>query len=229
MSFKKALSDSVSVPLNPEADAEELTEEFYVLPEEALRFLPSEWQADLAAQMDGGRAVLRSVDNELAQLARLSISSLNLVQLKHVDKRLREYKFAANMEAFLELEMLTTAFVVIYARLHQGSSGSGFSKGALPEILRSHHDQIIEMRNKRFAHSAGHHSVADAMEIHFDGDQFAIHPSLTIGYHIGGANEWHELVDVVEQLVVDRMSRLLTRLRAKTGFEWSYPIGPAPE
>lgn len=41
------------------------------------------------------------------------------------------------MEAFLELEMLTTAFVVTYVRLHQGGSRGGISRDSIPEKLRS--------------------------------------------------------------------------------------------
>jgi hypothetical protein len=52
------------------------------------------------------------------------------------------------MVAFLELDMLTTAFVATYVRLHTGGSGSGFARDALPEALRSAHDEIIDMRNK---------------------------------------------------------------------------------
>ncbi|MET4790958.1 hypothetical protein ABIF64_003136 [Bradyrhizobium japonicum] len=45
--------------------------------------------------------------------------------------------FELQMEAFLELEMLTTAFVVTYVRLHQGGSRSGISRDSIPEKLRS--------------------------------------------------------------------------------------------
>ncbi|MGY4334969.1 hypothetical protein ACVWWG_009437 [Bradyrhizobium sp. LB7.2] len=126
--------------------------------------------------------------------------------------------------------MLTTAFVVAYVRLHQGGGGSsGFDRDILPERLRGVHDQIIEARNKRFAHNDDHHSVSNAIAIEFDGDRFFLKFNLTLGYHIGGATEWHELVSLLDRFTVERMETLLARLQKKTGYEWVMPTGPAPD
>src|SRR3546814_12020101 len=60
---------------------------------------------------------------------------------------------------------LTTAFVATYVRLHTGGSGSGFARDALPGALRSAHDEIIDMRNKRYAHVAEHDSFGSVAKI----------------------------------------------------------------
>ncbi|MGY8684097.1 hypothetical protein Q2941_41020 [Bradyrhizobium sp. UFLA05-153] len=119
---------------------EENTGEYYVLPEEALQYLPEEWRDHFQAMADDGRIILKSVDNELSQLVRVLNSFAAVVALKHVQKRLSAYKFELKMEAFLELEMLTTAFAVTYVRLHQGGSGSGsgFSRDSVPEKTAEH-------------------------------------------------------------------------------------------
>ncbi|MGY3075433.1 hypothetical protein ACVWZZ_001804 [Bradyrhizobium sp. LM6.10] len=136
-------------------------EEYYVVPEEALELLPEEWRNHFQAMMGDHRAVLKSGDRELSQFIRISKSFSTLAALKHAQKRLAEYKFAADMDTLMDLEILTTAFVVTYVRLHLGENGSsGFSRDALPEKLRGIHDQIIEFRNKRFAHSDHHHSIS---------------------------------------------------------------------
>ena len=211
-------------PIEPEEEGE-----YYSLPEEALQFLPEEWRNHFQAMADNGRAILESVDKELSQLVRISNSFTTLVALKYAAKRLSEYKFAADMDAILELDMLTTAFVVTYVRLHQGGSGSGFSRDSLPEKLRGVHDQIIEMRNKRFAHNDDHHSVSNAMEIGFEGNRFLVKFDLTLEYQIGGATEWQELVKFLDAMTVDRMKKLVTRLKEKTGHDWVWPTGPAPD
>jgi len=210
-----------------QADGE--IEEYYVVPEEALPFLPEEWRAEFREKADDGKAVLKSVDNDLKKLARLSNSFGTLVALKHIQKRLSEYRFAADMEAVLELDMLTTAFVVTYVRLHHGGSGTGFSRGELPDTLRETHDNILEIRNKRFAHNDAHHSVSNEMQIGFDGARFHIKFSLSLGYHVGGANEWHELVRFLDNLFAEKLGRQLAKLRDKTGLEWVAPSGPGPE
>ncbi|MET1754217.1 hypothetical protein ABVV53_01885 [Novosphingobium sp. RD2P27] len=123
----------------------------YVITEEVIQYLPQEWQDTFYARAEEGRCVLEAADKELKQLSRLSLSFYHVTVLKHIRDRLAAYRFKADMIAFLELDMLMTAFVATYARLHTGGSGSGCARDALPELLRSAHEEIIDMRNKRYA------------------------------------------------------------------------------
>lgn len=204
-------------------------DEYYVIPEEAISYLPSEWREQIQTMADDGRAILKSVDSELSQLSRLTIASVNLVTLKHIKERLTEYRFAPTMKAIFENEMLVTAFVVTYARLQQGGVGSGFARGSLPGHLRSFHDEILDLRNKRFAHNAGHHTIKEAMEIDFKDGRFEVQLGSEVQIQIGGAPEWQELVDFLDGLVADRMDKVIAKLAEKTGSEWSLPKGPSPE
>jgi hypothetical protein len=203
--------------------------EFYTLPEEAFQYLPEEWRNQFQSMADNGRTALEAVEKEFLQLSRISNSFTSLVALKHAQKRLSEYRFDTNMDAVMELDMLTTAFVVAYVRLHQGGNGSGFDRDILPEKLRRVHDQIIDVRNKRFAHNDDHHSVSNSLGIQFDGNRFFLKFGLTLGYHIGGATEWPELVGFLDRFTVERMNKLFARLKQKTGYEWVMPTGPAPD
>nr|WP_233286061.1 hypothetical protein [Bradyrhizobium brasilense] len=196
-----------------------------MLPEEALPLLPEKWCNSFQSMADKGSAALEVAEKELLQLSRMSNSFTSLVASKHAQKRLSAYKFDTNME----LDMLTTAFVVAYVRLHQGGNGSGFDRNILPEKLRVVRDEIIDVRNKRFAHNDDHHSVSNAMGVEFDGDNFFLKFDLTLGYHVCGATEWHELVSFLDGYTVERMEKLLARLKTKTGYEWVWPKGPAPD
>lgn len=91
------------------------------------------------------------------------------------------------------------------------------------------HDHIIDIRNKRFAHNDDHHSVSNAMEIGFEGNRFLVKFGLTLEYQIGGATEWQELVKFLDAMTVDKMKGLLIRLKEKTGHDWVWPAGPAPD
>ena len=210
-------------------ELEDDREEYYVIPEEAVPYLPSEWQEQIEAIAKDGRAILKSVDSALSQLSRLSFASINLVTLKHIKRRLAEYRFTPSMEGVLDNEMLVTAFVLTYTRLQQGGVGSGFARAALPENLRSFHDEIIDLRNKRFAHNAGHHTVSEALEIGFQEGRFDIRLGSELRIQIGGAPEWQELVDFIDGLLADRMDKVVAKLAEKTGLEWSLPKGPPPE
>ncbi|HYD88870.1 MAG TPA: hypothetical protein VEA80_15455 [Vitreimonas sp.] len=202
---------------------------YYILPEAALQFLPPEWRLHFEKIAEDGRAVLHSVDKELSQLVRLTNSVPALAALKHAQRRLSEHKFAAEMDALLELDMLTTAFVVTYVRLHQGGSSGGFARDSLPVNLRSVHDEVIEFRNKRFAHNTGHSSTSNAMEVALHNDRFEVGFTLSLGYYAGGAKGWSELVDFLHELFYDRLQKVLGRLKEKTGRDWIFPTAPAPD
>jgi hypothetical protein len=51
---------------------------------------------------------------------------------------------------------------------------------------------------------------------------------MKMGYYVGGAKEWGELVTFLNGLMYDRLTKLLERLREKTGYEWTFPNGPPP-
>ena len=208
---------------------EESTGEYYVLTEDALQYLPEEWRNHFQAMADDGRVILKSVDNELSQLVRLLNSFATLVTLKHVQKRLSAYKFEPEMGAFLELELLITAFVVTYVRLHHGGQQSGFSRDSLPEKLRSVHDEVIDLRNKRFAHHDEHDSVSSALEIFHEDNRFEVKFGISFGFYVGGRTEWPDLVKSVEVLYNERIEKLLERLKQKTGHDWALQEGPPPE
>lgn len=214
---------------NDPTSGENDTDEYFVIPEEAVQYLPAEWRYQIQAMAADGRAVLKSADRELSQLSRLSFASITLATLKHIKQRLTEYRFAPTMNSILENEMLTGAFSVTYVRLQEGGAGSGFSRGALPVHLRPFHDEIVELRNKRFAHNAGHHTVHEAMEIGFAEQRFEVHLGAELRIQIGGAPEWQELVDFVDGLIADRMDKVMAKLAEKTGLEWTLPKGPPPE
>ncbi len=202
---------------------------YYVVPEEAIQYLPQEWQEAIYARAEDGRKVLEAADKELKQLSRLSLSFYHVTVLKHIRDKLAVYRFKADMVAFLELDMLTTAFVATYVRLHTGGSGSGFARDALPEALRSAHDEIIDMRNKRYAHVADHDSVNDEMEIQEDEGRFSVNLSFRFGFSIGGSNDWTKLVDALDEIFAERGQKIVERLQARTGREWSIAQGPPPD
>jgi hypothetical protein len=203
--------------------------EYYLLPEEALQYLPEEWRSKFEKLAEDGRAVLQSVDKELSQLVRLTRSFPALVALKHTQRRLAEHKVGTTIEALLDLDLLTTAFVVIYTRLFDGGRGSGFGRDKLPSHLRTAHDEIIALRNKRFAHNDDHQSMSSMMQIESDEHRFYVRLELQLGYYVSGAKEWAELVTVLDAMYFDRLQDLKVRLEACTGREWAFPIGQAPE
>lgn len=204
-------------------------QEFVVFPEDAIRHLPVEWQKHLLALKEEGQGVLESVDDDLKNLNRLVHAFPTMASLRYIHHRLASTKFEATMEWALENDMLTLAFVTTYARLVEGGIGSGVSRGALPAVLRPVHDNIISLRNKRYAHNVGHASITGSLEIGFESGKFDISVKFDMGFHVGGSLEWKPLVEFLDGLMNDRLQIQLGKLTAKTGHEWTFPNGPPPK
>ncbi|MDQ8727391.1 hypothetical protein [Bradyrhizobium sp. LHD-71] len=203
--------------------------EYVVFPEEAIKYLPEEWKKHLYALKEEGQGVLEAADDNLKILNRLAHAFPTMASLRYIQHRLASTKFEPTMEWVLENDMLTLAFVTTYVRLIDGGIGSGVSRGALPAELCSVHDNIIELRNKRYAHNAGHDSITGNLEIGFEDGKFDIGVNFNMGFHVGGALEWEPLVVFLDNLMFSRLHAQLTKLKQKTGREWTFPSGPPPK
>jgi hypothetical protein len=204
-------------------------QEYVVFPEEAIKYLPDEWQKHLSALKAEGHGVLESADLNLKNLNRLVQAFPTMASLRYIQHRLASTKFEATTEWVLENDMLTLAFVTTYTRLIDGGIGSGVSRSALPAVLRPVHDNIIELRNKRYAHNVGHDSITGRLEIGFKGGKFDISVNFTMGSHVGGALAWEPLVEFLDGLMFSRLHDQLEKLKEKTGREWTFPSGPPPK
>ncbi|RCS23834.1 hypothetical protein DUT91_11210 [Phyllobacterium salinisoli] len=207
----------------------EAPQEYVVFPEEAIKYLPEEWQQHLYALKEEGQGVLEAADDNLKILNRLVHAFPTMASLRYIQHRLASTKFEASMEWALENDMLTLAFVTTYARLIDGGIGSGVSRSALPAELRPVHDHIIELRNKRYAHNVGHDSITGSLEIGFEGGKFDISVNFNMGFHVGGALEWEPLVVFLDGLMIHRLHAQLEKLKERTGREWTFPSGPPPK
>ncbi len=201
----------------------------FYLSQDALKYLPLETQQELKKKIQVGSEVLAKADKDLENLARLGKAIPVLVSLRYIQYRLANTQFEVTTESMLEHEMLTSAFVVTYARLVNGGGGKGIARDKLPVHLRPIHDDLIDVRNKRYAHNGEHHSVSSDLAINFGGNGFHVQLSHRLGFHVGGANEWEELVVFLDAHIHERLKKQLDRLRQTTGYEWTFPNeGPNP-
>lgn len=197
------------------------------IPEEAFHLLPDEIRAHYEAVAKDGRDILDSVSKELNRASKISRSMSNLASLRHVQERISSTPIAVSMGYILELDMLTTAFVVTYVRVLRGGGGVSFDRKDLPEHLRAIHDEIVDLRNKRFAHDdADHHSVTNVMEINSAGDGFEIHSGLSKMYQFGGSPLWKDLVEAIEGIYIEKAEKLVTAMTVKTGRTWTFAQQP---
>lgn len=204
-------------------------DEYIYVPEEFFAHLPPEYRAAAEERRQQGSDLLQIADKDIRQLIRLTRALPTASSLRYIFHRLRTAQFDTTAEALMEQEMLTTAFVVTYSRLFlSGNNGTGVSRDRIPSHLRKVHDEILAIRNNRYAHNGGHDSADSGIEIQFDGSGFRVHLQMTLVLYVGGRNEWDELAIFLDGHMHERINKILERLKDKTGFEWSIPTGPTP-
>src|SRR3546814_17905867 len=65
------------------------------------------------------------------------------------------------------------------------------------------------------------HSVNDEMKIQEDEGRFIVNLGFRFGFYIGGSNDWTKLVDALDEIFAERGQKIVERLQARTGREWS--------
>lgn len=205
-------------------------DQFVYVPEEFLRHFPKEYREAAQAVKVQGEELFQVADEDLKVLVRLLRAVPTTASLSYIYHQLRAARFEVTTKAYLEQDVLTTAFVVTYGRLFaKGSGTSGFSPTNIPKHLRFVHDEIIELRNKRYAHNGLHDSVSSALSLSFDGAVVRIQSRIALGSYVGGRGEWAELIAFIDAEMHERLMAVLRRLRERTGYDWKFPTGEKPD
>ncbi|MEQ1955393.1 hypothetical protein [Mesorhizobium sp. CN2-181] len=205
-------------------------DDYVYIPEELFKHLPPEYRAAAEARKQQGSDMLQIADQDIKSLIRLINAVPTTASLGYIYHRLRTTEFDVTSEALMEQELLTTAFVVTYSRLFvSGSGAGGFSRDQIPSHLQGVHDDIIDIRHKRYAHNDRHGSITGAIKIDFDDTEVRVNLQMGLGLYIGGRNEWQELITFLDERMYERLQKILGRLSAKTGYKWKFPVGPGPD
>lgn len=204
-------------------------DEFVYVPEKLFKHLPKEYRDLADARKQEGENILRIVDNDLNGLIRLINAIPTASSLGYIFHRLRTSNLEITADIMMDQEILTTAFIVTYARLFASNQGTrGITRKDVPDDLKSVHDEIMELRNKRYAHNGSHHTLSSGINIIFDDDGFQIKMEMSYGLYLGGKDEWKKLITFIDSHMHDRLMKILSRLEKKTGKKWTIPSGPAP-
>lgn len=204
-------------------------DDYYSVSEEFFSKLPADLRAPFEQIMKKGSEIISGCDKEIESLIRLIKVIPTTTSLSYIYRRLRTTKFKITTESMMEQEMLTTAFVVSYARLFAKSNGTCvLQRNHLPAHLRAVHDELYKIRNERYAHNGGHKSIDTLVGFAFSGTQFYIQAQMSLGLHIGGRNEWEDLIKFIDASMHERLYKILARLKEQTGYEWLFPDGPTP-
>lgn len=203
--------------------------EYVFFSENDIKYLPEEWRKYFFSLKEEGEILLVSASEDLKKLRNMVHAFQTMASLSYIHHRLTSVNFEPTIEWFYENDMLTSAFVNTYARLFNKGIGGKVSRGKLPAELRSVHDEIINLRNKRYAHNDYHESVFVGIEVGFEGGKFDVSLQYNMGTHVGGAPKWGALVEFLGDLMVRRLNSQLKKLQKTTGREWVFPSGSPPD
>jgi len=206
-------------------------DDFVVVPDYLFQYLPSEYHDEIEEQKCRYLAILGESDREIKNLFRMSKSIFSVASLRYIYSRLTRLRISESTEGIIDLEILTNSFIMTYSRLFvEGNGASGFSRDCIPVHLRGAHDEIIQLRNRRFAHhDDSDETIGSGLQIEFDDAKALVKLELKIGFYFGGRNEWEELLKFLDAQMHERIQKILGRLSEKTGLEWKFESGPVPK
>lgn len=197
--------------------------------DEMFQFLPPDLRTAVSARKQEGEDMLKIVDRDLQGLIRLVKAIPSSSSLSFIFHRLRKSASNLTPEAIMEQEVLNTAFIVTYSRLFASGNGAlRLERSAIPVHLQQVHDDIIQLRNERYAHNDDHVSMTSGINIEFDDNGFHINTQMTMGMYLGGRDEWEELIQFVDSHMHSRLFKILDRLKQKTGYDWTFPENSPP-
>lgn len=131
------------------------------------------------------------------------------------------------MEMFLEIDMMHAGIAVTYGRIFSDGARK-VSRNKVPSHLRPIHDQIIELRNQRYAHNDEHDSIELQASFELDGEKVIMRSHINMQTVLGAPAEWQELFDWLGGYLFDQSRKQLARLTELSGKEWWQPEGPPP-
>ncbi|OOY02864.1 hypothetical protein [Thioclava sp. F28-4] len=171
-------------------------------------------------------------DRQLKKIALDTQHGYSFAKISHIYDKLKRMgpwrQEDLSMELMFDIDTLQSALAVEYGRIF-ASGTNHISPSKVPSHLKETHDEIILLRNKRYAHYDEHPSIENLLEIQADGGKLTIHPKAIMGMHLGAPRHWEPLIKWLGEYLHDQTQRVTKRLSKDTGYEWTYAPWPAPD
>lgn len=132
-------------------------------------------------------------------------------------------------EDLMKMDAFTTSIIISYGRLFgKGDAAMKLSKDNMPESVRHVHDDIINLRNLRYAHHFQHETIKTRLEIQASGSSILINPGINFLVCLGAPKEWAPLLKWLGEHMHELLYKRLDLLTTKTGKKWEIQNGPPP-
>lgn len=171
-----------------------------------------------------GLEIVTKHEAELDRLDRFTKIGLTISEIKYILERLKQMgpwkRSELTQEVLYETISLLTALSVTYGRLFAQGDATKINRKDIPQEWRGIHDELIELRNKRFAHHDSHHSIKTDLDFDFDGRSFVVYPRIKIQIPQEVPEKTEELINWISDHMKERTAKVLERLSRESGCEW---------
>ena len=157
---------------------------------------------------------------------RKTITNLTTVrQVLYFTERLEQMKVediaSATKEWTMEAEAFLTTISIAYGRLFSESKGARVLKKKLvPKNFLAAHDEVIELRNERYAHHGDHKSTGPELECLVGEHEVHVRLHWRSNFPNGTPANWKELFLWWDVFLKDSFLKQLTYLSKTSGKNW---------
>jgi hypothetical protein len=167
--------------------------------------------------------IMRQHPKELERLDRLTRTGKTLHETKFAFGELQnsgDLERPASMPSLIRRMHLVQSFCICYGRLFSRGDAISFDKKELPQNLVQVHDQIVQLRNMRFAHDDRHPTVETRLDMTLSGDSVLVSQHLELRFPTGLPLSTRDLLDWLSDNFQTKVETVLRRLSSKTGLRW---------
>lgn len=126
-----------------------------------------------------------------------------------------------SLPSLMEIEAMTTAFVISYGRMFSSTTGvTKYVRKNVPEEHKHAHDEIISLRNERYAHHGDHESYGVELELTVFEDRVETGIHYLSNSYVGVPQNWRNLINWLEVYVNESFKNQLSHLSKKTMRTW---------
>lgn len=169
------------------------------------------------------------IDKNINHINRLRRTIIALATAQHIIfymQRLQEIgeeaKISADINRYMDIEAFVTIIIISYRRLFNESKGVPvFKKKFIPTNFIKAHEEIISLRNERYAHHGEHETVVAELELFVTEYEVEMKIHWWTSFYEGAAPHWQELFEWMLNYIKESFRKQLDYLSRTTGKNWS--------
>ncbi len=166
---------------------------------------------------------------EMDQLRKYTKAAMAIITARKALSFMKELEPSVEAdEIHWEYEAHTTAFCMAYGRLFNSGQSSNFNGTIVPSEFGPVHEELLKLRNQRYAHNLDNPQTLGALDIQvsMDGSQVNVAPLIHLEY-VTNTEFFETAPKILEWLEAElrrRLDKTTSRLNDLSQREWSFEL-----